>query len=91
MIWFYQRGEQHLFYEIRLRDDGPGYELALASPEGTLLTERFLSEEALTRRFTQLQAALMREGWGPIGRRWPESTLERRRSKVYAPANAMIC
>jgi hypothetical protein len=57
MIWFYQRGEQHLFYEIRLRDDGPGYELAWPLPKAPLLTERFLSEEALTRRFTQLQAA----------------------------------
>ena len=69
MIWFYQRGDQHLYYEVRLRDDGPGYELGLASPEGTLLTERFLSEEALTRRFAELQAALLREGWGPLDRR----------------------
>ena len=69
MIWFYQRGDQHLFYEVRLRDDGPGYELGLASPEGTLLTERFPSEEALSRRFAELQAALVREGWGPVDRR----------------------
>jgi hypothetical protein len=91
MIWFYQRGDQHLFYEVRLRDDGPGYELGLASPEGTLLTERFVSEETLTRRFAELQAALLREGWGPAERLGRDSTLERRRSKVYARANTMVC
>jgi len=91
MIWFYQRGDQHLFYEIRLRHDGPGYELGLASPEGTLLTESFNCEDALTRRFVELQQALLREGWGPAERRGRESSLERRRAKVYARANAMVC
>ena len=91
MIWFYQRGDRHLFYEIRLRHDGPGYELGLASPEGTLLTESFSCEDALTRRFAELQAALLREGWGPAERRGQNSTLERRRSTVYARANTMVC
>jgi hypothetical protein len=69
MIWFYERGDQHLYYEVRLSDDGVGYELGLASPEGPLMTERFDSEEALSRRFSELQAALVREGWGPMERR----------------------
>ena len=89
MIWFYQRGDQHLFYEVRLRDDGPGYELGLSSPEGTLLTERFLSEDALTRRFAELQAALMREGWGPLDRR-PRLPVERGRA-VRQGSSAMVC
>ena len=91
MIWFYQRCDQHLFYEVRLRDDGPGYELGLASPEGTLLTERFSNEETLARRFAELQAALLREGWGPADRRGRESTLERRGTVLYARAGAMVC
>ena len=91
MIWFYQRGDQHLFYEVRLRHDGPGYELGLASPEGTLLTERFSSEETLARRFAELQAALLREGWGPADRRGWESTLDRRSAVRYARAGAMVC
>jgi len=69
MIWFYQRGDQHLYYEVRLRDDGPGFELGICYPEGTLLTERFSTEAALERRFRQLRAALEREGWGPMERR----------------------
>lgn len=67
MIWFYERGDQHLYYEVRLREDGPGYELGLALPESPLLTESFTTEEALQRRFAELQAALLREGWGPLG------------------------
>ena len=90
MIWFYQRGNQHLFYEVRLRDDGPGYELGLSTPEGTLLTERFLNEEALTRRFAELQAALMREGWGPLDRRPGDLFLERSRAIGHG-SRAMIC
>jgi hypothetical protein len=64
--------------------------LGLAFPEGPLLTEHFLSEEALTRRFSELQAALLREGWGPLDRRPRESALGRRRSAVYT-AGAMVC
>lgn len=69
MIWFYERGNEHLFYEVRLSAEGSGYELGLASPDGPLLTERFETEDALARRFTELQAALAREGWGPMERR----------------------
>ena len=90
MIWFYQRGDRHLYYEVRLRDDGPGYELGLASPEGTLLTEHFLSEEALTRRFAELQAALVREGWGPVDRRRSGSAFERHGTTRH-DARAMVC
>jgi hypothetical protein len=77
MIWFYERGDQHLFYEVRLSADGSGYELSLASPDGPLLTERFETEADLSRRFTELQAALVREGWGPMERRPGVSALER--------------
>lgn len=76
MIWFYERGDQHLFYEVRLSEDGSGYELGLSSPNGPLLTERFDTEEALSRRFTEVQDALAREGWGPMEHRPALSSLE---------------
>ena len=87
MIWFYQRGDKHLFYEVRLSEDGPGFELGISYPEGTLLTERFMSEDALARRFAVLQASLAREGWGPIDRRPPESALQSHRFS----GNALAC
>jgi hypothetical protein len=85
MIWFYERGNQHLYYEIRLREDGPGYELGLGMPDGMLLTEQFATEDALARRFTELQAALVREGWGPMDRR-PNSVRDR-----YRRGEPLVC
>jgi hypothetical protein len=91
MIWFYQRGDQHLYYEVRLRDDGPGFELGLASPEGTLLTEQFANEDALARRFFELQAALVREGWGPVERRLVALPSSRNGAQAAAGAGVRAC
>jgi hypothetical protein len=68
MIWFYQRGGQHLYYEVRLRDDGDGFELGISYPEGTIV-ERFETEDALAERFMELQNELQKDGWGPLERR----------------------
>lgn len=77
MIWFYQRGGQHLYYEVRLRQDGPGYELAVWYPEGTVLTEQFDTEDALAERFLDLQNRLNREGWGALEPRTADLALRR--------------
>jgi hypothetical protein len=69
MIWFYQRDGQELYYEIRLCQDGPGFELGISYPGGSVLLERFDSEEALASRFLELQHSLQEEGWGPLERR----------------------
>jgi hypothetical protein len=69
MIWFYQREGQHLYYEVRLRQDGPGFELGISYPGGSLLTETFETEDALAARFAELQTSLQRAGWGPLERR----------------------
>ena len=69
MIWFYQRDGQQLYYEIRLCDDGPGFELGISYPEGRVQTERFDTEDQLAARFLELQQSLQREGWGPLERR----------------------
>lgn len=69
MIWFYEREGLHLYYEVRLCQDGPGYELAITYPGGILLTERYDTEADLNRRFRELETSLAREGWGPLERR----------------------
>jgi hypothetical protein len=83
MIWFYQRGGQHLYYEVRLRQDGPGFELGIWYPEGTVLTERFDTEDALAERFLELQTCLVREGWGPLEPR--NADLASGRQRAVAP------
>lgn len=90
MIWFYQRGDQHLYYEVRLRGDGPGYALALAAPDGTLVTEYFLCEADLQRRFDDLRAALAREGWGPL-ERWPRPSSLESGPMAGAGRDTMVC
>jgi hypothetical protein len=69
MIWFYQRDGEQLYYEIRLRQDGPGFELGISYPEGRVRVERFETEDALASRFLELQQSLQLEGWGPLERK----------------------
>jgi hypothetical protein len=66
MIWFYERAGHHLYYEIRLREDGPGYELVVMRVDGSVVTEQFDNEDDLNRRFAELDEALAREGWDSI-------------------------
>jgi hypothetical protein len=69
MIWFYQRDGQQLYYEIRLCQDGPGFELGISYPEGRVIVERFDTEDALASRFLEIQQTLQHDGWGPLERR----------------------
>jgi hypothetical protein len=87
MIWFYQREGQHLYYEVRLRQDGPGFELGISYPGGALLTETFDTEDALAARFAELQASLQRAGWGPLERREPSVS----RGQRGAARRPLIC
>jgi hypothetical protein len=89
MIWFYQRGGQHLYYEVRLRQDGPGFELGIWYPEGTVLTEHFDDEDALAERFVELQDRLGREGWGPLERKTP--SLAGSGHGLAAPGPLRVC
>jgi hypothetical protein len=87
MIWFYQREGQHLYYEVRLRQDGPGFELGIAYPGGSLLTETFETEDALASRFAELHTSLQREGWGPLERR--ETSVHR--GQRTTPRKPLVC
>jgi len=87
MIWFYQREGQHVYYEVRLRQDGPGFELGISYPGGSLLTETFDTEDALATRFAELQTSLQRAGWGPLERREPSVS----RGKRAAAGRPLVC
>jgi hypothetical protein len=83
MIWFYQREGQHLYYEVRLRQDG----LGISYPGGSLLTETFDTEDALATRFAELQTSLQRAGWGPLERREPSVS----RGQRAAAGRPLVC
>ena len=71
MIWFFERQEARLQYEIRRQGDGHGYELVITFPDGRQEIERFDDSNAVTRRSIRLERALTDAGWEspPVGAR----------------------
>ena len=65
MIWFFERHEARLRYEIRRQTDGPEYELVITFPDGRQEIERFADPAAVTRRSLGLERALTDAGWEP--------------------------
>jgi hypothetical protein len=63
MIWFFQRGGEHLQYEIRESSDPAGYEMVVHGPDGATRVERFGDSIGLLERSLELQRNLIQEGW----------------------------
>ncbi|MGB2712776.1 MAG: hypothetical protein WBC51_01260 [Vicinamibacterales bacterium] len=62
MIWFFCRGPEIRSCEVRLVNDGPGYELVIV--DGSVQrTERFGSMTALLSREHELLSAWKAMGW----------------------------
>lgn len=69
MVYFFQRAKSKIQCEIRLDWDGAGYELLIKGPN-TVRVERFQESAALTRRWSEIEGELVREGWSePVARR----------------------
>jgi hypothetical protein len=71
MIWFFERQNSRLRYEIRRQEDGHDYELVITRPDGTQELERYVDPLMLLHRTEDLQRALRAVGWqvpGPRGR-----------------------
>jgi hypothetical protein len=65
MIWFFERHDARLRYEIRRQSDGPAYELVITFPDGRQEVERYDYSTAVTRRSIRLERALTDAGWEP--------------------------
>ncbi len=70
MLWFFERHESRLRYEIRRQTDGPAYELVITHPDGRQEIERFSDPAAITERSRALQTSLADAGWAPPPTRW---------------------
>jgi hypothetical protein len=68
MIWFFERHQARLRYEIR-RADGDDYELVITHPDGRQELEQFSDPIALIERSERLQDSLAAAGWRPPVRR----------------------
>jgi len=65
MIWFFERHDSKLLYEIRRQVDGDDYELVVTFPDGRQELEHFSDAHALIERSERLQDALRAQGWQP--------------------------
>jgi hypothetical protein len=65
MIWFFERHDDRLHYEIRHQPDGPDYELVITHPDGRQEVERYSDSGALLERSSRLQNTLSAAGWEP--------------------------
>jgi hypothetical protein len=63
MIWFFERHQDRLHYEIRHQPDGPDYELVITHPDGRQEVERYSDSGALIERSAKLQQTLSKAGW----------------------------
>jgi len=75
MIWFFERQQSRLHYEVRHQTDGHAYELVITHPDGRQDIELFSDPLALIGRSEDLQASLLAAGWHPPRRR-PRSALK---------------
>jgi hypothetical protein len=65
MIWFFERHDSRLLYEIRRQADGNDYELVVTFPDGRQEIEHYDDPHALIERSQRLQDALRAQGWQP--------------------------
>lgn len=63
MIWFFERQQRRLHYEIRRQTDGDDYEIVICHPDGRLEVERYSDPAELAQRFHALRHSLISEGW----------------------------
>ena len=65
MIWFFERHDSRLLYEIRRQADGDDFELVVTFPDGRQEVEHYADPHALIERSQRLQDALKAQGWLP--------------------------
>jgi hypothetical protein len=65
MVWFFERRDARLLYEIRHQADGDDYELVVTFPDGHQEVEQFEDAHALIERSHRLQESLRAQGWVP--------------------------
>ncbi len=63
MLWFFERQQSRLHYEIRRQTDGHDYELVITHPDGRQEVEQYADPTALLERSMRLEHSLMEAGW----------------------------
>jgi hypothetical protein len=87
MLWFFERHDSRLHYEVRRQPDGDDFELVITQPDGRQDVEQFADALHLVDRMQRLQRSLRDDGWTPpprvtpgrAGAYWSPSSPESRR------------
>ena len=74
MLWFFEKHQSKLRYEIRRHGDGLGYELVITNPDGRQDIEVFRDSTEVVERSLRLHDTLIEAGW-----RQPRMLRRRRR------------
>jgi hypothetical protein len=67
MIWFFERKDARMVFEIRRQADSNDYELVVTFPDGRQEIEKLDDAQALIERSESLQESLRAQGWAPPG------------------------
>ena len=69
MLWFFEKQQSRLHYEIRRQSDGHNYELIITYSDGRTEVEVYDDPGAVVERSERLKHSLTQEGWESPGRR----------------------
>ena len=69
MLWFFEKQQSRLHYEIRRQSDGHNYELIITYSDGRTEVEVYEDPGAVVERSERLKHSLTQEGWQSPGRR----------------------
>ena len=82
MLWFFEKHQSRLHYEIRRQTDGEDYELVITHPDGRQEVEHYRDASAVLERSERLQHSLIQAGWQP-----PRLRVRRPSASDYAAGN----
>ena len=63
MLWFFEKQDAWIHYEIRRQADGDAYELVITHPDGRQDVERYGKPSDVVERSNHLQQELTEAGW----------------------------
>jgi hypothetical protein len=68
MLWFFEKQQSRLHYEIRRQSDSHNYELIITHPDGRVEIEVYEDPGAVVERSERLRHTLTADGWQTPGR-----------------------
>jgi hypothetical protein len=83
MLWFFERHNARVHYEIRRQSDGYDYELVITREDGRQQIEKFADARAVVERSQLLHDSLIASGW-----RQPDTASPERPRKARTPGRA---